>query len=122
MLFRVLRGKVFFKFLSDRIFFRFFSDRVFLMVLRDRFLYWVHNPFFSVCHLFCQEEPASIFFKIKNRCSVFHDIFKKTFTLINKFSVFYTFNKTDSEKYEEMYDMNTKCYAENIGHIFPIYK
>ena len=54
---------------------------------------------------------ATTFFKIKNRCSTLHYIFKRSFTL--KLITCYNFNKTHSKKNEEIL-----AYVIN----FPIYK
>ena len=48
---------------------------------------------------------------------MFYVIFSKRRShLSTTFACFNNFEKTDSEKYEEMYDRNTKCYIENIDH------
>ena len=49
---------------------------------------------------------------------LFSDIIfsKRRSHLSTTLACFNNFNKTDSEKYEEMYDSNTKCNIENIDH------
>ena len=92
--FRAHSDSVLFIFLGDWVFFRFLSDRVLFKssVIGSSKGYSVIDSSIGLSVLFFQyagtflSKGTTTFF-IKNRCSVLHYIFKKTFTLNNQFNM-----------------------------------
>ena len=118
MLFRVLSNKVFFKVpvigfsLCSSVTGSFLWSSVIGSSIGSTVL------FFGMPLILSRKTYWYIFLKSKTDvlfCIIFS---KRRSHLSVSLACFNTYKKTDSEKYEEMCDSNTKCYVENIGHQF----
>ena len=92
--------RVLFKVPSDTVIFRVLSDRLFFRVLIDSFISWIFSPLFPICRYFLSKKRVTFF--IKNRHSVCGVFSKKPLHLTISLRCFNDFNKTNSEKHEEI--------------------